>query len=148
MEVDKEYNHLAYFLFYNYLKGSDIMGIPKGTKRRNWSYEEKKRIVLRYLNEDLGIRRLAKQENMDHSLLNHWVHKYLDNGEDGLKPKGHPGNSFAALGTSKNLSEIDRLRLMVAKQDIEIKRLKKGYQVKGAGVNKEYVITNDVNLKS
>lgn len=55
MKVDKEYNHPVYFLFYNYVKGCDIMGIPKGNKRRDWTYEEKKRIVLRYLNEDLGI---------------------------------------------------------------------------------------------
>lgn len=124
------------------------MGISTGTKRRSWSFEDKLRIVQRYLNEDLGIKRLAKEENMDHSLLNHWIHKYLDEGEQGLKQKGHSGNPFAALHTSKNLSEIDKLRLTVTKQEIEIERLKKGYQVKGAGVNKEFVIINDVNLKS
>lgn len=125
-----------------------VWEVPKGSKRRNWTYEEKKRIVLRYLNENLGIRQLAKQENMDYSLLNHWVHKYLDNGDNGLKPKEHPGNTFAAIRTSKKLSEIERLKLTVAKQQIEIERLKKGYQVKGAGVKKEYIITNGVNLKS
>ncbi len=124
------------------------MGISKGTKRRSWSFEEKLRIVQRYLNEDLGIKRLAKEENMDYSLLNHWIHNYLDEGEQGLRPKGHSGNPYAALHTSKNLSEIDKLRLIVAKQEIEIERLKKGYQVKGAGANKEFATINAVNSES
>lgn len=122
------------------------MGIPKGSKRRNWTYEEKKRIVLRYINENLGVRSLAKQENMDYSLLNHWVHKYLDNGDDGLKPKVHSGNTFAAIGTSKKLSEVEKLKPTVVKQQIEIERLKKGYQVKGVGTKKEYIIINSVNF--
>ncbi|HAF57514.1 MAG TPA: transposase [Lactococcus lactis] len=105
------------------------------------------RIVQRYFSEDLGIKRLAKEENMDYSLLNHWIHKYLDNGEDGLKSKGHTGNTFAAIHKSKNLTEIEKLKLTVAKQEIEIERLKKGYQAKGVGVNKEFVISNVVNSK-
>lgn len=124
------------------------MCISKEAKRRSWSFEDKLRIVQRYLNEDLGIKRLAKEENMDYSLLNHWIHKYLDEGEQGLRPKGHSGNSFAALHTSKNLSELDKLRLTVTKQEIEIERLKKGYQVKGVGANKEFAIINAVNSKS
>ncbi|WP_242834942.1 transposase [Ruminiclostridium cellobioparum] len=94
----------------------EIIGIGKGTRRRNWTYEEELRIVQRYLYAYSGIKRLAKEENMDYNLLNHWVHKYLDNGEDGLKPKGHPGNKFAAIHTSSDLPEIEQLRLTVAKQ--------------------------------
>ncbi len=60
------------------------MGIAKGTKRKKWTFEEKLRIVNRYFNEHLGIKRLAKQENMNHSLLNLWTHKYMDYGESGL----------------------------------------------------------------
>lgn len=119
----------------------------KKTKRRTWSYDEKLRIVQRYFNEEFGIKRLAREENMDHSLLNRWIHKYLDEGEQGLKSKGHPGNKFAALNISSNLSEIDKLKLIVAKQKIEIERLKKGYIVKGVGANKEFVIISDANTK-
>ena len=108
---------------------------------------KKLRIVKRYMNEELGIKRLAKEEKMDYGLLNRWIHKYLDNGENGLKSKGHPGNPFAALHTSEKLTELDKLRLMVAKQEIEIERLKKGYQVKGAGVNKVFAISHDASLK-
>ena len=62
-------------------------------------------------------------------------------------PSKKTGNPFAALHTSKSMSEVERLKLLVAKQEIEINRLKKGYIVKGVGVNKEFVITNDASSK-
>jgi hypothetical protein len=37
---------------------------------------------------------------------------------------------------------------MVAKLEIENERLKKGYQVKGAGANKEYVTIQGKNTRS
>ena len=45
------------------------------------------------------------------------------------------------------MTEVERLRLLVAKQEIEIARLKKGYWVEGVGANKEYVIGQDVSMK-
>jgi len=53
-----------------------------------------------------------------------WVKKYLMEGEDALEP--HNGNPYAALHRSKSLTEVERLRLMVAKQEVNIARLKKG----------------------
>jgi hypothetical protein len=76
-----------------------------------------------------------------------WTKEYLSGGEAAFEPKTRPGNKFTALHRSKNLSELDRLRLLVAKQEIEIARLKKGYWVEGAGANKEYVTGQDANTK-
>ena len=39
--------------------------------------------------------------------------------------KDHPGNKFASLHISKNLSEVEKLRLIVAKLEIENERLKR-----------------------
>ncbi|MEG0804239.1 MAG: hypothetical protein RSF90_04710, partial [Pygmaiobacter sp.] len=58
-------------------------------------------------------------------------------GEDSLEP--HNGNPYAALNASKSLSEVARLRLIIAKQEVEIARLKKGDWVEGVGENKEYI---------
>ena len=77
-----------------------------------------------------------------------WVKKYIADGESSFVHKGHPGNPFAALHSSKKLSEIERLQLMVAKLEVENERLKKGYWVKGAGANKEYVIGLGKSMKS
>lgn len=68
-----------------------------------------------------------------------WVKEYIAEGESAFIPKGHPGYHFAALHVSKNLSEIERLRLMVAKLEIENERLKKEYWIEGVGANKVFV---------
>ncbi|MBC2477987.1 transposase [Clostridium beijerinckii] len=123
------------------------IGIPKGGSNRKWDKEDKLRIVKRYLNEGIGRIALAKEENISGGMLYIWIQKYLDEGEQGLVNNKKKGNHYAAIHTSKTLSEVDRLRLIVAKQEVEIERLKKGYLVKGAGANKEFVITKDVSLK-
>ena len=123
-------------------------GRPKGGKNRKWSKEEKLRIVKRYVNEGIGGNAIAAQEGLSKGMMWRWIKAYHNNGEDGLEPKQtSKGNLFAALHTSKSLTETERLKLIIAKQEVEIERLKKGYMVKGDGVNKEYVITNDVNTK-
>lgn len=47
-----------------------------------------------------------------------------------------------------HFSELEQLRLLVIKQEIEIERLKKGYWVEGVGASKEYVTGCDKNTKS
>lgn len=123
------------------------LGRPKGGKNKNWSKEEKLRIVRKYLEKEHGSIVIAKEENVADSLIRKWVCNYLNYGEGGLENKKKTGNHFSALHTSKNLTEIEKLKLTVMKQRIEIERLKKGYQVKGVGANKEYVSLKEVNLK-
>ncbi|UPU39995.1 ArsR family transcriptional regulator [Erysipelothrix sp. Poltava] len=72
----------------------------------------------------------------------------MRDGKEGLKKKKkETGNHFSALHTTKSLTEIERLQLEILKRDIEIARLKKGYQVKGVGVNKAFVTLKDKNSK-
>ena len=51
-----------------------------------------------------------------------WVKKYITEGESPFAYKGPLGKSFAAFHASKNLSEAEQLRLMVAKLEIENER--------------------------
>jgi transposase-like protein len=124
-----------------------IISRSKGGKNKAWSKDEKLRIVLRYFNEGIGRAKIAKEEGIADGMLYTWITKYLNDGENGLENKKKTGNPFSALHTSKSLNELERLRLLVAKQEIEIERLKKGYIVKGDGANKEFVITKGVNTK-
>lgn len=119
------------------------MGRPKGGKNRRYSIEEKLRVVKLYLEEHVGLKEIKQNENIVHSVILSWVNNYLENGEKGLVNKKKTGNQFAALHTSKSLSVEERLRLENMKLRIENERLKKGYQVKGVGANKEFVITKD-----
>lgn len=122
------------------------MGRPKGGKNRTWSKEEKQRIVKRNLEERIGQRKLAEDEGISKGMLSKWISAFIEYGEKGLEPQKR-GNPFAALHTSKNLSELERLRLENAKQRVEIERLKKGYTVKGVGAEKEFVTSFDLNTK-
>ena len=109
----------------------------KGIPHRKFSKEEKMKYVRLHLADHIPVRQIEKDYGVGASLISSWVKRYLQDGEEALEP--HNGNPYAALHRSKNLSEIERLRLLVAKQEVEIARLKKGYWVEGVGVNKEYV---------
>lgn len=119
----------------------------KGGKNKSWSKDEKLRIVRRYLDEKIGRSKLAKEEGIASGMLYTWITKFINKGEDGLENMNREGNPFAALHTSKSLSEVERLRLVVEKQTIEIERLKKGYVVRGDGANKEFVTIKEMNMK-
>ena len=122
------------------------MGTKKGIKPRKWSKEEKLKMVLLHLNDKVPLMQIEREYSVSSGLVSTWVKKYLNGGEESLVSRS--GNPYAALHTSKSLSEVDRLRLIVAKQEIEIARLKKGYWVKGVGVNKEYVTGSGENTRS
>jgi len=124
------------------------MGRPKGGKNRKWSAAEKLEIVGRYLASGIGQRKYATREGISRGMLHDWTTKYLAQGAEGLERQKPPGNAFAALHTSKNLSEVERLRLTVAKQEVELSRLKNGYHVKGGGGNKVFVTTSGASIKS
>lgn len=122
------------------------MGRHSGGTNRKWSFEDKKRIVARYYDEHFSLNNLAKIENVSRGPLYNWIAKFNEFGEEGLVSM-KSGNRFTALHTSKSLSEVDRLKLEVLKKDIEIARLKKGFQVKGVGVNKVYVTSKGKIIK-
>lgn len=118
-----------------------------GQIKRTWAKEEKLEIVHKHLDEHISVKKLGKEYGINHGMVSRWTKEYLEGGEAAFDPKPRPGNKFAALHRSKNLSELERLRLLVAKQEIEIARLKKGYWVEGVGANREYVTGQDVNTK-
>ena len=122
------------------------MGVRKGIPHRKWSKEEKLKYVRLHLDEHVSLLQIEKEYGVDHRRVSSWVKKYLEEGEDALEP--HNGNPYAALHTSKSLSEVERLRLMVAKLEVENARLKKGYWVEGVGANKEYVTGKGKTTKS
>lgn len=122
--------------------------MKKGQKKRVWTPEQKLEIIHKHLDEHISVRTLAKEYETDSGMICRWTKEYLAGGEAAFEPKSRPGNRFAALHRSKNLSELERLRLLVAKQEIEIARLKKGYWVEGVGANRVYVTGQDVNTKS
>lgn len=121
--------------------------MKKGQKKRVWTKEQKLEIVNKHLNEHISVKALAQEYHADKSMICHWVRDYIKSGTAAFEPKKHSGNPFAALNSGKNISETEKLKLQLLKLEIENERLKKGYIVKGAGVNKEFVSLSDVNMK-
>ena len=116
-----------------------------GKKKRKWCKDEKLKYVKLHLEQHTSLMEIERQYGVGNYLVTRWVKKYVEEGEEALEP--HNGNPYSALHTSKSLSEVERLRLIVAKQEVEIARLKKGYWVEGAGASKEYVTGNGRTTK-
>lgn len=121
--------------------------MKKGQKKRVWTKEQKLEIIGKHLNEHISACTLSKEYNAEKGMICRWIRNYSKYGEAAFNPKAHPGNPFAALHTSKTLTETERLMLQLAKLEIENERLKKGYQVKGVGANKVFVSLKDANTK-
>ena len=99
-------------------------------------------------NDGYPVRSLARDSGIALSNIKRWINQYRKGGPEALNPNiQHRGNRFAALHNSKNLSEEDRLRLMVEKLTVENERLKKGYVVKGVGAGKEFVTLRELNSR-
>ena len=96
----------------------------KGIPHRKFSKEEKMKYIRLHLEDHLSVGQIEQEYGIGHALVSSWVKRYLQDGEDALEPRN--GNPYAALHRSKSLSEVERLRLLVAKQEVEIARLKKG----------------------
>ena len=131
-------------------KDGAIRGRPKGTKNNMRSLSEKEQIVLRCINENIPFKKIGGELGITDTTISKWVRAYEKDGIDGLKSKTGKcgsGNPYAALYSKKNLTEVERLRLELAKKEVECERLKKGYSVKGVGRRKEYVTISKKNSK-
>ena len=121
------------------------MSGKKGMGHRYWPAEIKLEAINKHLEEHKSMFNVAKEYGISSGQLSNWISKYLDGGYEALEQT--TGNHYAALHSSKSLSENERLKLIIAKQEVEIARLKKGYFVKGVGAKKEYVTGKEKTTK-
>jgi len=127
------------------------MGRPKGSltgKRRTFSLEEKLKIIHEYLDEHQSYGELQNRYAINRGQIHAWVKRYLEGGAEGLIPKVRQKNPMMALLHKKHLSAEEKLLLENFQLRVENARLKKGYIVKGAGAQKEYISISDLNTKS
>lgn len=130
-------------------KGDDKVGRPTGTNNNMRTQEEKEIIINEYLKGNQGLHYYERKYGISYSVLHKWYEKYQQSGLKGLISK--TGKASKKGINKKDNSEEEKLkRIMkriIMKQEIEIARLKKGYQVKGVGVQKEYITTFEKNMK-
>ena len=125
------------------------MGRPSGTKNNMRTPEEKEKIVNDYLNSGKGACEYERMTGISRKLIFQWIKKYFKNGVDGLKSKTGKCSKKGITGRPKKAAtREEKLERENANLKIEIKRLKKGYYVKGVGQRKEYVSINNRSIKS
>ena len=103
---------------------------------------EKKKIVLEASKYGPSI--TAKKYNVYMRTIYEWTRKYKAGGIEALKNKN--GNNAVGRYMVPKTKE-DELRVENLKLKIEVARLKKGYQVKGVGAQKEFVTIKGSNMK-
>ena len=123
------------------------MGRSKGGTNKYWSKEEKLKIVKRVLNGLESTWDVSRDLNISNGMLNNWIKKFREYGEEGLINKKKPGNPLSKYQTRKTLSKQEELEYENMKLRIELERLKKGYIVKGVGQKKEYISISKKNSK-
>lgn len=109
--------------------------------------EEKETIIKDYLS-GIGICEIERKYKVDNRQVYDWLKKYQKNGISGFISKtGKKTGGNKGIGRKKPKNKIEELELEIMKKDIERARLKKGYNVKGVGQEKEFVITFNKNTK-
>ena len=131
-------------------KDGAVKGHIPGVKNNMLSFEEKIYLIQEWKNTNMSAKSFAISKGVPFQSFGRWVYKLEHEGEDSLISKTGKcgsGNPYSALHTKKELTEVERLRLELAKKEVECERLKKGYSVKGVGQRKEYVTINKKNSK-
>ena len=127
-----------------------MMGRPKGSKgpQRKWTVDEKMEMIRKHLDEHVSFHNLQKEFKVNRGTIYTWITKYLEKGESGLERTHKMNNPMIHLYRKKNLTREEQLTLENFQLKVEVERLKKGYQVKGVGRQKEYVPSSKASIKS
>ena len=124
------------------------MGRPSGTKNNMRTPEEKEKILKEYYSGKIGRNEICRKYGIGTGVFRNWRKKYDEFGINGLNSNtGKSTGGNKGLGVKKGKTIEEKLKLKIMKLEIENARLKKGYLVKGGGVQKEFVTTLDKNIK-
>ncbi|HYE09087.1 MAG TPA: helix-turn-helix domain-containing protein [Patescibacteria group bacterium] len=104
------------------------LGRPKGGSNRYHSKEFKLEIVKRILNGE-ETDSVAAEFGLSGGMVRKWVMAFKVSRESALENRRKPGNPYSALHTSRSLTEVERLRLELAKAEVELAKLKKIYEM-------------------
>ena len=105
----------------------------KGQKYKQWTAEEKFRIIKPIINLEKSSNKVTQETGISNGLITAWVHKYRAHGMEGLINKKKPGNPLAKYSNKKKLTKEEQLEYENMKLRIEKKKKKKGYLMKGDG---------------
>lgn len=105
----------------------------KGQKFKQWTAEEKYRIIKPILQFEKSSSLVTKETGINNGMISKWVHQYNEKGLDGLTNKKKPGSPLSKYSSKKKLTKEEQLEYENMKLRIENEMLKKGYLMKGDG---------------
>lgn len=105
----------------------------KGQKFKQWTPEEKYKVIEPLLKMEKGARTYSREIGINSGLLYSWVKKYREKGMEGLVNKKKPGNPLSKYSLKKNLTKEEQLEYENMKLRIENEMLKKGFLMKEDG---------------
>ena len=105
----------------------------KGQKYKQWTAEEKFRIIEPIINLEKSSNQITKETGINNGLITSWVQRYRQNGMKGLISKRKPGNPLSKYSAKKNLTKEEQLEYENMKLRIENEMLKKGFLMKEDG---------------
>lgn len=68
------------------------IGRPKGGTNKIWTKEEKEKIVLYHIENEIGMKKRAQIFGISSSQMFYWVSSYRKHGINGLENQKKPGN--------------------------------------------------------
>ena len=106
----------------------------KGQKFKQWTAEEKYKIIEPALNMTKSTSNITKETGLSNGMINNWIKRYREKGFEGLIPQKKPGNALAKYSKKKNLTKEEQLEYENMKLRIENEMLKKGFLMKEDGM--------------
>ena len=114
-----------------------------GKRKTNYQPETKIKYAKMLANGEASFKEVAAELGTGRATVERWHNQYLKYGEDYFfeEHRGKKsGNLYAALHTSKSLTEVERLNLEIAKLKAENMKLKKAMAQKMAQLLKKQII--------
>ena len=111
----------------------------KGQKFKQWTAEEKFKIIEPIIKFEKSSKLVTKETGINNGMITVWVHRYRENGMEGLINKKKPGNPMVKYSRKNNLTKEEQLEYENMKLRIENELLKKGYLMKGDGSIVKYM---------
>lgn len=96
------------------------MGRPKGGTNQKRSCDDKVQLIEEYYDSGIGYKAFARERGISPSLFCTWLKKYQEGGIEALR---HSRQRYNRTEEERD-EEILRLKLIIAKQQIEIEELK------------------------
>ena len=111
----------------------------KGQKYKQWTAEEKYKIIKPALDFEKSTSQVTKETGLSNGMINNWIKAYRESGMEGLTPKRKHNNPLSKYYNKKKLTKEEQLEYENLKLRIENEMLKKGFLMKEDGTYVKFI---------